>query len=236
MLVFILILLGAKEGLSETNDLCGRSNIEECLPKHNISFPSSEEEINMLCPRVLKHQECLLNYTRNCGEVHIFKIDFTVERQQMAFDIMKEICKMDSVLHSNVSDHIGCLYNVTEYHSSNCSQTFRSRKDNLIQYIFEREGNYDELDEFGQHRLWESFGCLEKTLFLTCYSAQTLEKCGAGAQELVLHLLYGIEFFEQFCPISKREDVNELLNIMKLDADDVRSLEELLAGQSSNNN
>ncbi|GFS70856.1 uncharacterized protein NPIL_100331 [Nephila pilipes] len=234
MLVFILILLGATEGLSETNDLCERSDFDVCFLRLRFRFPKSEEEINMICPPFLEHLECILNYGRKCGEEHIIKYGFTIERQQMAIDIVKEICKMDSVLHSNVSDHIGCLHDVTEYHSNDCYQTFRSRRENLTEYIHEKEGfdKYDERRYSHQHRLWRSYDCLYQALFFTCYSAQTLEKCGAGAQELALQLLYGVEYFEQFCPISEREDVNELLKVMELDAEDERSLKELLAGQS----
>ncbi|GFS70854.1 uncharacterized protein NPIL_100321 [Nephila pilipes] len=233
MLVFILILLGATEGLSETNDLCENPAYHVCFLTLPIRFPKSEEEINMICPPFLENQQCILSYARKCGEESIRMYDFTIERLQKMADIVKEICQMDSVLHSNVSDHIGCLHDVTEYDSSICYQTFRSRRENLTEYIHEKEGfsEYDERRYRYQHRLWRSYDCLYQSLFFTCYSAQTLEKCGAGAQELVLQLLYGVEYFEQFCPTSQREDVNELLKVMELDAEDERSLKELLAGQ-----
>ncbi|GFY67559.1 uncharacterized protein TNIN_267461 [Trichonephila inaurata madagascariensis] len=169
---------------------------------NDIGFPRSEEELNRMCPPFVEHQECTV------------------------IDVVKEICRTDSTLHINVTEHIGCLYNVTKYYSSNCSQTIKNNQERIIKYIEEISG---EEPYTYQHRLWKSYDCLDQSLFFVCYSAQILEDCGHAAERLVRQLLNSIDYIEQFCPVSQHDDIKQLMAIMELSAEEVRALKKLFS-------
>ncbi|GFT50631.1 uncharacterized protein NPIL_222571 [Nephila pilipes] len=229
MLVYILILLGAWEGLTEKTDTCDVPSYVLCTPSvdERNRFPSNEDELNKFCPQFIQYQYCLRTYAEQCGEDSVNIHKFSFEFQQKIIDLSKELCEKDSALHSTVVEHIGCLYNVTEYYSGDCYNNTRNKLGKIIEYIEKLEEGNLAANGY-EHELWQSVDCLFEAHLMACFLGETHEKCGLATKELILQLLDRIEYFQQYCPSTQHEDIQKLMKVMELDVEEEKSLKEFI--------
>ncbi|GFT92639.1 hypothetical protein NPIL_170761, partial [Nephila pilipes] len=98
MFIYLLIILGIREGTAEANKMCDVSAHRTCFPSDYFDFPTNEEELNKACPIFLETMECLKTYAQTCGEEKV-DFSFSLETHQILIDLGKEICQKDSELH-----------------------------------------------------------------------------------------------------------------------------------------
>ncbi|GFY51061.1 uncharacterized protein TNIN_61 [Trichonephila inaurata madagascariensis] len=226
MFLYLFILLGAWEGLAEPTFTCDDSSFSVCAPpldENERQFPSTKEEILKICPYFMEFQRCIRTYAEKCGEQSVNIINFSFEMQQRIVEVAEDICNEDSPLHSNVVEHIGCLRNVTEY--SDCSEYARKKLQTVIDIITKTEENGSGSST---DTVWQSINCIFEIQTTVCFTAKTQEVCGLGAKDLIEQLLERTEYFEQYCRGTQPDEIDEIIEILKLDEEEQSALKEFI--------
>ncbi|GFW20914.1 hypothetical protein TNCV_1714211 [Trichonephila clavipes] len=123
----------------------------------------------------------------------------------------------------DVVEHIGCLRNVTE--SSDCTEYTRKKLQTVIDILRKTE---DDGSGSSADTIWQTFNCLFEIQTTVCFVAKTQEMCGMGAKDLIDQLLERTEYLEPFCEGTQPDEIEAIIEILKLDEEEQNALKEFI--------
>ncbi|GFQ68621.1 hypothetical protein TNCT_151 [Trichonephila clavata] len=173
----------------------------------------------------MAYQRCLRTYAEKCGEDSVNIAFYSFEKQRKIVEVAEEICDADSPLHSNVVDHIGCLFNVTEY--GDCSEYARKKLQTVIDILQKAEED-DTESSTDNHRAWQSVNCVFDVQKTACFIAKTQEMCGQGAKDLIIQLMERTNHLGNSCEGMQPDEIEEIVEIMELNEEEQSALKEFI--------
>ncbi|GIX67160.1 uncharacterized protein CEXT_101421 [Caerostris extrusa] len=159
---------------------------------------------------------CLKRATRVCitsvvptnfpnSEAELEKVCHILQNvDQCCSNTTREFCRTDSELHKNLLQHLPCLKEVVDTEAEKQSSNS------------------------GFKPVIPLFDCLVPALNMNCFMTRTLHSCGPGAKDIVLQMIIGMGGLEDQCIGPSREDVQELLKILKSKVHDTFYVMDLL--------
>ncbi|XP_055949811.1 uncharacterized protein LOC129984065 [Argiope bruennichi] len=222
MWTLIAVLLISWNGVFGTSDICNERVSSVCLSSSSRpSFPETEEELEKVCQILLTAFRCVRNYAERC-EIETAE----VKEIETFSEALTEICREDTLLHSNVVQNLPCLKDIFQHAEQQCQGFTR----NAINHLYEQVMNAGNANGDENH-VYRVFDCLFVSIQAHCFVTQTVEKCGSRAKDAVLEIMEKSRLVDEECPGSVQKEVLELLNVLALATEEEVHVKRLLGGK-----
>lgn len=179
-------------------------------------FPGNDEELEAFCEYSLNYFECSDKVFSNCnGEDSSFRRYI----EEMG-DIVRRVCNEDPLLRTAVSAILPCFKENLEEIKS-CDAGFFEDEDAFSDAV-------NEITNVGTSEDARSRRCLHLLYGIGCTAATTGLTCGDVAKDIILTLFQNLETPFEVCPAGVKEKVPEIVEVVQLEAEKARSVEETL--------
>ncbi|XP_054718282.1 uncharacterized protein LOC129227704 isoform X2 [Uloborus diversus] len=225
MLALIFILFLAQNGATESGE-CDRRATEVCPQmKVKLTFPGSAEEINALCPEVIKSLDCLHKHHEMCPEAPGAPLN--PEQNEDVNSLIRDICNRDSLLHKVLSKSAGCIKSTV----LNMREAIFAPRLQLRQaYIRYREsaGESTELETMPIEEK-NRFYCLNHFQDISLMLATVEDKCGTMAKSAVREVVIRSKFLQaQKCTKELVRILQSLVDSLELSTEMRSRMSELM--------
>ncbi|GFW85784.1 uncharacterized protein TNCV_854331 [Trichonephila clavipes] len=162
-------------------------------------FPPNEEELRVLCPKVMRYLDCFLEYSVNCAHVYDETNETTIATRKM----IQELCVENSRLNRAYLRSSECFRSLV---NTNVGSECHKKADIMYNaYILHRSEYFDVDDaDRSRHRY-----CLEQAYKMSCIAMEILDNCNEFAYNTFLEIIHRVKLLHPICSETTIEEVNE---------------------------
>ncbi|GFQ97726.1 uncharacterized protein TNCT_154151 [Trichonephila clavata] len=162
-------------------------------------FPPNEEELIVLCPRVMRYLDCLLEYSIKCA----YLPDETKEATIATHTMIRDLCVENSRLNRAYLRSSECFRSLV---NTNVGSECHKKADIMYNAYILHRSEYSDVDDAdrSRHRY-----CLEQAYKMSCIAMEILDNCNEFAYDTFLEIIHRVKLLHPICSKTTIEELNE---------------------------